>query len=471
MKQYNIIITSILGIVFGISLCYSTAIISSLSLDSYYLLRVLFFYILSAFFIFRIHRKSQYYLPSFYLFSMFSVAPLFAIPGYYIFLKIYHTYKGGYLDVQHALEIWLQSLFFIMLGIFIVHTAWDFFARFNKSVMKRETYISWDWKRFNSLLCLLSAISLLFSVIVIVKIGYIPILKGGIEKERFFYDSYVGEWTYKLARLWLIVYFFAFIKLLRNIELDKGFYIRKNISVILLLICSVFFDNIYGDRFHLFIMFFFGIIMINKIVGKFKIFYFVSLLFIGLFSSTIISVFRTTASLTANKINIFENVVLGAFGEWREFAYTLKNFPAANFLHGKTFISVIAPMLPKSAWAVFGIDKYELLDYTSAVVMRRIFGHYAGIRIGITGESFINFGYSGVVFVSLITGVIFGILENVFLSLKNFDIKEVFFVFILAMMLFLPVSQTDVITTYFFFYCYFLIACAIFFHKKQIIDN
>ena len=233
----------------------------------------------------------------------------------------------------------------------------------------------------------------------------------------------------------------------------------------------VFFDNIYGDRFHLFVMFFFSIIMINKIVGRFKLSYFIGLFFIGLFSSTIISVFRITASLATDKMNIFENIVFSAFGEWREFAYTLKNFPAVDFLHGKTFVSVVAPMFPKQVWAVFGIDKSELLGYTSAAVMRRIFGHYAGIRIGIAGEGFINFGYLGVAFVSLATGVIFGILENIFLSLKKFDIKEIFFVFILAMMLFLPAAQTDVITTYFFFYCYFLIACAIVFHKKQVVDN
>ena len=468
MKQSEIIISSILALVFGVLICYSNAVIAFFAAN--YLLRVSFFYILSLLFILKIQRKYQYYLPSFYLFFMFSVAPLFAIPGYSIFLKIYHYYKGTFLDIENALEVWFQSVFFIMLGIFIIHIIWNFFSRFNKSAIKKEHYVSWDWEKFNILLCSLGGVSLLFSLVAILQLGYIPILRGGIERERFFYGNSVGEWVYKLSRLWLIVYFLAFINLLRNIKFDECFSIKKNKLTIFFLICSVFFDNIYGDRFHLFVMLFFGIIIMNKALGRVRLVYFIGLFFLGLFSSTIISVFRTTA-LFSDKINIFESIILNSFGEWREFAYTLKNFPSVHFLHGKTFFSVIAPILPKSLWAVFNIDKYKLLEYTSASVMQRVFGHYAGIRIGIAGEGFINFGYLGVVFMSFAAGIIFGILEKIFVSLKNFDIKEVFFVFILAMMLFLPTAQTDVITATFFFYLYFLVVCIIIFHRKQIINN
>ena len=55
------------------------------------------------------------------------------------------------------------------------------------------------------------------------KIGYIPILKGDISTERFHYAEQVGKWTYRMARLWMLVYLFSFIKLLRNVKLDTKF--------------------------------------------------------------------------------------------------------------------------------------------------------------------------------------------------------------------------------------------------------
>ena len=301
MKLYKIIITFIASVVWGVILLF----LSTASIDFFYILKLSFLYGVSCFFVWYIHRPYKYYLPSFYLFFMFSIIPLISIPGYYIFIKIYHTYKGTHLDVKYALDIWLQGTFFVMLGIFLTHIIRRVFLKFKKPVIGSKIYNSWNWEKFNFMLLLLSGISFLCSIGVILKLGYIPILKGNIERERFFYIYQAGEWIYKLSRLWLIVYFLAFIKLLRNIKIDKGFYRRRNLSVIFFLICSVFFDNIYGDRFHLFIMFFFSIIMLNKIIGRFRISYFVILFLAGILLSSFIFIIRGADPLVG-KANIFE---------------------------------------------------------------------------------------------------------------------------------------------------------------------
>jgi len=462
-----------LAVTFFVALIVGLLLNSDLITSSSFLctlFRILMFYSLSFFLIYWIHRKVRYYLPSAYILFLFFVIPIIAIPGTQMFMKILHEYRGTHINVLNAMDIWAQGAFYIMLGIFTVHIVRDFLSKNDTKRLSLAGYPSWDWSKFRYLLILLAGISLIFSTISILRLGYIPILKTGIERERFTYIYTAGEWSFKLARLWLLVYLLALTKLLYNIQSSKKNWARKNFVLIFILLVSFMFDAIYGDRFHLFIMLFFTIIMINKHIGKIKMRYFLMLFIIGLALSSTIFIIRGADALIG-KASIFERVMIPMFSEWREFAYIAEHYPSVHFLNGKTFSSVIAPIFPNIVWGAIGFNKYELLSESSAIYMQKLFGSYAGVRIGIIGEGFINFGYIGVIWVSFITGLIFGTLESIFLRIQSFHVCELILAFILGTLIFLPIAQTDAISVILIFYSYFISLCILFFHKKEVISN
>jgi len=463
-KSLPQLISVVVALALGFLIIYFSVVISFM--NSYYLLKYILFYSLSLFIMYKIQHQKSFYFPSFYMFLFFSLIPVLGIIGYhYGYRKLYPDYLGVQLNMSLALDIWLQGLFFFMLGIFLVHIVWKYFQKNRKSASELKSYLSWNWKGFRFLLFALAGISFIASIAVIWRIGYIPIFKGNISVERFSYYLRTGEWTLKLARLWLLVYLFAFMKLLSNIRIDKGFRLRRNLPLIFLLFLSFFLDGIYGDRFHHFVMFFFSIIMLNKAVKKINLTHFISLLLAAILVANFIFYYRKASAF---RENIFNKVISHTFSEFHSYAYAIQEYPERELLYGKTFISTLAPLFPKQIWAVFGIDKDELSDMNSAYIMSKIFNTYAGIRVGIIGEGFINFGYFGIILIPFLVGILFGALENLFISLRIFDVKEIILAFAISILLFLPLAQSNVLTEMFFFNLYFIIAAIIFFKKKQV---
>lgn len=463
MKRQGILISVVLAIVFAMVVLKLSAFVSFF--DPYFLLKVTFFFLLSVFLIYAIQRKHSFYLPSFYLFVFFCVLPILGIMSYRIYMKLYHDVAGAQLDMKSALDLWLQGTFFVVLGIFLTHMVKRVCSKYGKHKLETNTYTSWNWAYFHIILLLLAGISFAFTIATIVKIGYIPLIRGNIDMERFAYAERVGEWTYKLARLWLLVYLFAFIKLLRNIKLDRGFYIHKNLALIFILISSLFLSGIYGARYHQFIMVVFSIIMINKAIGRIRASY-IALLFLVCTVLAAFVVILRSRFVRDQRIPVHEKLIHNTFSEFRTFAYSVQEYPEKDFLHGKGFLGTLAPLFPKQVWRAFNIDKNKLSDFNSAAVMADIFGAFAGVRIGIIGEGFINFGYWGIVLVPLISGILFGLLENIFISLRLFDVKEMIVAFAISIMMYLPPAQSNALTSVFVFHMYFIIGCIVLFYKK-----
>jgi len=469
MRRLGILISITLAIVFGIVVLHLSTVVSFFDLS--YLLKVALIFSLSVFLIYVIQRRHSFYLPSFYLFLFFSLVPVFGILGYlYFYRKLYSDYFGIQLDLNYALDLWLQGTFFVMLGIFLTYLIKRAILKFRKPKSKSNTYMSWDWQRFRVILFMLVCISVIFTIFSIMKIGYVPLLKGNIAIERFYYWEKAGEWPFKFSKLWLLVYLFTFILLLRNIKLDKGFYIHKNLPLIFLLVSSIFFAGIYGARYCQFIMIVFSVIMVNKIIGRIKLLHLIVFFLIGVLLANFVVAVRDE-NYRALKMNVLEKNFLRTFSEFRTFAYAVQTFSKVDFLNGKAFIGTIAPIFPKQLWAAFNINKNELSSFNSARIMADIFNTNAGMRIGIIGEGYINFGYFGIVFICLFAGILFGILENIFISLKHFDVKEIIIVFAISIIMFLPISQSDTFLNEFVLNALFIIGFIIFFHKKQDIKN
>jgi len=462
--NFKLLVSLALAIILGLLIIYLSNIQSFL--DSYYFLKYAIFFSLAIFCIYKIQQNYSFYLPSFYLFLFFSIVPLFGIKSYQIYSKLYPDYLGVQLDMKQPLDFWLQGTFFIMFGIYLTH----FFKNFTENIKKNAkcktiNYTSWNWNRLNIILFIICCISFIFTVYVVVNIGYIPILKGNIAIERFSYRSTVGDWPMKLARLWLLVYLLSFIKLIYNIKSNKKIFIRKNLLLIILLFLSAGLDGIYGDRFHHFVMFFFSIIIINKVLKKIRLFHFVIFILIAILMANVVSNIRNKG-LRHIEISFLDKVLFQTFSEYQSFAYLIQEYPMTYFAHGKAFLGTLAPVFPKQIWKAFNVNKDDMYHKNSASEMSRIYGHYAGIRVGILGEGFLNFGYFGIIITSFFVGILFGILENIYVNSQNLSLKEFIITFSLSILMFLPLAQTNVLMSMFVYYMYFILICIFFSNKK-----
>jgi len=113
IRRFGILISIVLAIAFGIAVLFLATALSFC--DLYYLLKVTVFSVSSIFLVYMIQRKQSFYLPSFYLFCFFSLIPIVGIQGCTIYRKLYGDYAGVYLDMDHAVNMWLQgrALFFL----------------------------------------------------------------------------------------------------------------------------------------------------------------------------------------------------------------------------------------------------------------------------------------------------------------------------------------------------------------------
>ena len=187
-----------------------------------------------------------------------------------------------------------------------------------------------------------------------------------------------------------------------------------------------------------------------------------SLLLIGVFYT--VDTIRSSERAEFKKINFVEKIVYTSFGEWREYSYIINKFQntKTQFLGGKIFYGVVAPVLPKEVYQIIGIDKETLLADNAAEYLGRYFGHYAGIRIGVVGESYVGFGIRGVIVFMMLLGFVFAYVEKKYLILNLNDVRLSGYVFLLSLFFFLPLLTFINFTTIGIFFGFFLILIMIF---------
>lgn len=130
-----------------------------------------------------------------------------------------------------------------------------------------------------------------------------------------------------------------------------------------------------------------------------------------LFSITVLlSLLRSTAVSDSYNVNqdpvlMFLGEVLygNTFSDLRDFAWVLTGFND-SFLYGKTYLSALLGFIPSSLFeyrVIYGIG--DITNYYAGIQ----FEHF-GLRTGVFGESYINFGIFGVVITGFIIGNLLG---------------------------------------------------------------
>ena len=382
--------------------------------------------------------KSKTFTPSIVLFLFFLAVPLIGSFSYRIFIK-YHEWVD--LDFAFPTFVWAIGIVSLFAGILISY----FVIRINKA----KYIIHWNLERSSYLLWFTIGVSFFFSILAIFKIGYIPLFQSDIDRERMAYFELAGEWTIKFSRLWLVVAsmssMFAFLKY------RKKFYL-------FIVLFSGLASFCYGQRLYIFLILC-SFLLIHVKFQKLKLF---RLFILGTCLISFLAIYKEIrAGRSTERYKLQEVIIKNIFGEWHEYAYVINEIRySGNFYKETIYLGGLVGLLPKQIWLVFDVDKNDVMHKYGAAW---VFGNYLGqegwgIRIGTIGEAYAGYGvYYGVCLQMFLFGIIFGVLERIYLNLNKKDARLGFVCFLMSLFMYLPLSTLVVTTTNLLFFGFFFI--------------
>ncbi|MFA6217697.1 MAG: O-antigen polymerase [Candidatus Omnitrophota bacterium] len=378
--------------------------------------------------------------PSSIIIAFFLLIPFVGIMGYKNYIDIYGCYMGGKLNFDYPLFVWYLGASVFTFSVLIFHIVIR-----DKGI---PMHYVWKTEMLQKSLKFFILISLFFTLLSIVKIGYIPIFKGNIDVERFMYRNIVGDYTSKFSKLWIIAFFISSYLFCIEVKSRKRY-------LLIMIVCG-FFLSIYGQRMYLLICFsYFALIFIkfNKKIDFKKLIVFLAIIVLMFLS---IAQLRGDWNYKLKSLSPVKQISIKTFGEWKEYSYVLNKFTnESGFLKHRIFTGVFAAIVPKQVWLMVGQDKNELLSFNAPAYFGEYFGHYAGIRIGIIGEAYVGYGILGVVILMFVLGFLVVLLEKKYLLINKYAPELSVYVFFMSILVFLPLISFITLTTM-FLYAFFL---------------
>lgn len=398
----------------------------------YSILLFLFSLILVSFIIY----KSKTFPPSIFLYFFFLGVPLIGSISHQIYLT-FHDWI--YLEFALPTFIWAIGTVSLLAGIL--------FSYFVIPIPKCNYVIKWDSRRGSFLLWFTVLVSLFFTALAVIKIGYIPVLTSGIDQERLLYSKIVGEWTLKLSRLSVLAAcissMFVFLKR------------RGKIYLFITLLCGLV-SFIYGQRLYLFLV----SICFLLIYSRFRKIKLSHLIILGICMISFFPFYQASRGETlthGHKLHYL--FAKNLFGEWREYSTVVNQLRSDEHYKEKIFLGPLVALLPKQIWSALDVDKSSVLrEYGAAWIFGRYFGQEGwGIRIGTIGEAYVGYGIRGVCLQMFIFGIIFGVLERIYFRLDKRDARLCLVCFLISLLLYLPLTTLVVTTTNVFYFGFFFI--------------
>jgi len=358
--------------------------------------------------------------PSVFLYLFFVCYAVFGPLGVKVYRSLYGLYLGRYtITPEFPLFVWAVGTVSLLVGVLLAH-----------SIVRRATsrYVRlWRSKPASFFFWFIIGIALVSTVYALIRIGYVPILRGNIDVERGNYSEVVG-YPIKFSRFWLF-----------GICMSSMFvFLRKNKTLfIVITIVSLLALTIYGQRFYIFIGLSCFILLYYKF-HRFKLHQFAYgvLLIVGLLY---FAEYRSSRAL--ERLSVSDMVTMNVASVWQEYAVVVNQVRATQqFYEWDIFIGAMVPVLPKEVWAVFGVDKeYLIRNRGAAYVFGRQFHDPLGIRVGTIGEAYAGFGLiPGVCLQMLLFGLILGVLEIAYLRLDKTDGRLALVCLLISIIMMLP---------------------------------
>ncbi len=387
--------------------------------------------------------KSRSFPPSIVIFLVFLVGPFIGPFGDQIYEKIHGLFHGVGLNFAYPTFVWSVGTTAFLVGVCSAH--------YLIPTPIGNDLVKWNSQRAIILVWVAFGVAFSFTLYALLKIGYIPVLSFSLAETRAGFEAIVGDYPLKFSRLWVVVAslaaMVAFLKTRRKLYLS-------------LVLISCLASMVYGQRIYLFMILVSFVLMYMKFFRP-RLTYLVPGGFALVVLLILYSEFR--AGHSTSQLSVAEVTTLQLMGEWREYSLVVNELKkSGEFYKEDIFMGALAPLFPKQIWAAFGIDKTRLIRDKSAVFLfGRMFDNpILGIRLGTIGEAYAGYGlFYGVCLQLFLFGVIVGLLEKVYLKLKKEDARLCLVCFLIALLIYLPLTTLYVTTASAVFFGFFFVVC------------
>jgi len=291
----------------------------------------------------------------------------------------------------------------------------------------------WEWHpvKLDVAIYTLLIICLIGTLAAIHRIGYIPILRGDIREERLAYADQLG-FLYMMSVMGVPAMILAGAR-----RFAFGPSAGGNIAIVLGALCA----GLYGPRFFpvlgaatLFLIY----DQLRRRIRLWKVALVVCVVIPGLIG---LAVYRES-DLPAEAPLVTLSYL--SFGEFRDFAWSLRYYEdPAHRVRGETLAGAVVPLLPGKVWSLVGVDKASLYDRSSAQLMSELMKVEVGIRIGIIGELYMNYGIAGVLVGMFLFGLLLAAIDARLRSSTVVSSIAPFFALISVLCVFALVGQLN----------------------------
>jgi oligosaccharide repeat unit polymerase len=397
--------------------------------------------------------KNNQYTPSILLFAIFLAVPILGYFSYEIFIDLHGTFFGQLLTFDFPFFVWSLGMFVFFAGTLFSH----FLFRFRN----RKVHSAWSLTRLSFLLWLILGISTIAAVVVIARIGYLPILESGISVVRGNYEDIAGRYPTKLARLFIVASLFA----------STLFFLTKKRRYLIVLLLTSVGLTLYGERLYLFWAIIFHCLIYLKF-HKPRIRQLVGYAVLGFCFVALLLVFaERRAGRLDGDISLKEHIALPIFSEYSYYAYVVNDVSiSGEFLEEDIFLNALVRLFPRQIWSFIGVDKdFVMQNYSAIRYFGEQFREHMGVRITPVGEAYAGYGIAGVVVQMLLLGIVFGVLEGAYMSLDKLDVRQCLVSFLLTLFMWIPIATLSVIVDPFIFYGEIIFVC-ILLGKRKVFD-
>jgi hypothetical protein len=311
----------------------------------------------------------------------------------------------------------------------------------------------------NSLGYVLAIIGLIGTIGSILNLGFVPILVEGAGEKRYFADM-------GFSRVWALnipASVFLFSKYLKQKK-------RYDLFIFLIVISQnalfiVRYNFVFSSIACLILYATYKKISFRLILSGFLV-----LISFVIFNSLYLQQ-RSGQQGLLNKrgggsLNAFQtNFLYKTFNEFRQLNVLINTYE--DKLYGETFLAIPVSFFPTPFLNALGIDKQAIKQTNSAIILASETGAPGGLRTGLAGEFYINFGFWGALCM-FIVGYILGYLDNIFHKLNPNDIRKIFVIIFQVILIYGSlIGQIDAIATSFAINILLLLILLIFTRKSR----
>jgi len=311
--------------------------------------------------------------------------------------------------------------------------------------------LSWDWLRLAATTYVLFALVVVGTLVSLGRIGYVPLLTGDPTSARVDFPSIGGVW-YRFSMLGGVVALLVAVLAAARRASWTGYLVGLS---------SLALVGLYGPRFFVVLPLGAAVLLWDRVRSRVAV---RRAVLLALVAAPLLALVGYARERDQSVLLLGPVWLLfyGTLGEFRDLGWALDYYGLGDrFLHGRTIAGAIVPVLPAPVWQLVGVDKAALYAQSSASFLADAMAVTAGQRVGIYGEGFMNFGWTGALIGAAVYGGLLGWLDERFRTVRAGEVRAVLLALVIATAVFAQAGQLNMFTSTLTGYGYPLLLVAV----------